>query len=137
MKRHNNKLTLFFRALLAVCLCFSLSMTALAGSDDGKRPTKISVKGAKNRTVYTGQEFTLKVKHNHDDDYLKWSINKKGIIAFEDTDRSGDDAEFYARKTGTVKVTCKIKGTKKKVTFKIKVKQSTKTYRDDDDDDDD
>ncbi len=109
--------------LLALCLSL-LSCSGVLASHD-KKPTRIKACGSKNPTVTVGADFELKVKVNGEDDYLTWNITgKKGIIAFEDLDRSDDEIDFHALKKGTTKVTCKIKGTSKKVTFKVTVKEA-------------
>ncbi len=45
-------------------------------------------------------------------------------MRFDDDDRSDDEIELRARKKGTAKITCSIRGTKKKVTFTVKVREA-------------
>ena len=65
---------------------------------------------------------------------LKWEISDTSIVSFAERKTTGTDVEFYAEKTGKVRVTCtctsgKAKG--KKVVYTVNV------IADDDDDYDD
>lgn len=96
------------------------------------KPTSISAVGSKTVTVSKGEKFELEVRMNPskaEDDYLTWSIvSGKGVVRFEDYDLHDDEVDLWAVKSGTAKVRCKIRGTKKSVTFTVKVKKSsTKT----------
>ena len=114
------KLPIFI--LLIVCL--SLLSGFGVSAAHSRKPTMIRAYGPQNPTVTVGADFELKVKVNGEDDYLTWNITgKKGIIAFEDLDRNDDEMEFHALKKGSTKVVCKIKGTSKKIIFKVTVKE--------------
>lgn len=111
---------------LVTALALSLGGTVSAGYN--VMPTKIEPVSKKSRTVKKGKVIELKVLADGDDDYLYWTITKgKGVVKFNDNDRSDDDIELIAKKAGTAKVVCKIKGTNKKVTFKVKVKKTAKS----------
>lgn len=113
---------------LVLLLVFSVGVTGIATADTNIKPTTITAVSKKSRTVKVGKEITLRVTANGDDDYLYWKIKKgKGVVKFDDNDRSDDDIDLIAKKAGTAKVICKIKGTNKKVTFTIKVKKAKKT----------
>lgn len=111
------KKKIYLSTLLALCFCMIFGATALAGS----KPTAIQKSGKTTRTVYIGDEVKLSVKADGDDNYLSWTKSGSSL-AFEDNDRNDDDIELHAVKTGTTKVTCKIKGTTKKVTYTVNVK---------------
>ncbi len=116
--------------LVFLTICLSLLFGLGASAAHGRKPTQIKARGAQNRTVAVGAEFELKVKVNGEDDYLTWNITgQKGIIAFEDRDRNDDEVDFHALKKGTTEVSCRIKGTSKKVTFKITVTAAPSTYK--------
>lgn len=108
---------LYLLTLLTLCLCMTFGMAAFANG----RPTTLKKSGKTTRTIYVGDKIKLRVTANGDDDFLKWT-KKSSSIAFEDNDRTGDDMTFHAVKAGSAKVSCKIKGTTKKVTYTIKVK---------------
>lgn len=120
-----NRKKMFAALLLGLMVLFTLTVSALA-DDTGIRPKKITAVGKKSVTVTAGSEFSLKVRttpYNADDDFLKWTITSGSkYVQFDDDDRNDDDIELIARKKGTAKVTCSIRGTKKKVTFTVKVK---------------
>ena len=86
--------------------------------------------GAATRTVYVGDDFELKVKKTAGlkDNDLKWSIQKKSILKFDDRDITDDDVELEAKKTGTTYVTCYNRKTKKKINYKIKVVKRKYSY---------
>lgn len=93
--------------------------------------------GKLNRVVEVDDDFELKVKKSSSvkNKDLRWSISDKRIVDFDYDDyydNKGAEAEFEAKRTGQVKITCKNKRTKKKVVFKIKV---VNDYDDDDYDD--
>ena len=50
-----------------------------------------------------------------------WSVSNAKVVKFEDRDRTGDDMDFIARKTGTANISCRIRGTDVKKTCKVKV----------------
>lgn len=86
--------------------------------------------GDAKRTVYLGDDFELKVKKSSGlrDRYLKWSIKNEKILSFDDYDETtGDDMEFWAKKTGTTTVTCTNTLTNKKVTFTVTVRKPEAT----------
>ncbi len=123
-----------FRMLIS----FLLVMTMLAGimqtpvkaDYPAVKPKKVFVDSSK-KSVTVGSEFTLRAKFSPgyaEDDYLDWSIvSGKGVIRFEDDDRTGDDMDFIAVKKGTAKVCIKIHGTSKKAYIKVTVKAPSKT----------
>lgn len=76
------------------------------------------------RTVKIGSKFKLRAyASNIDDDRLRWKTSNSKVAAFDDDDRTGDDMEFIAKKSGTAYITCYIPGTKIKKTCKVKVKR--------------
>ncbi|MFR8548202.1 MAG: hypothetical protein ACLVEV_06225 [Lachnospiraceae bacterium] len=121
---HNRKL--FALVLLGLMVLFTFSLPALA--DDDVKPSKILAAGKKTITVTAGSEFHLRVRtrpYDADEDFLKWSITSGSkYVRFDDDDRSDDEIELRARKKGTAKITCSIRGTKKKVTFTVKVREA-------------
>lgn len=136
MKNSRNRIK---KTAISSIICLSLIMSlfvsapAVHADNDGVKPTKISRVGKKTRTVYVGKEFELKVRTNPkdaDDDYLKWTITSgKKYVKYAEKDRTDDEMEFKAKKAGTAKITCKIKGTKTKVTFTVKVKKAPKVSK--------
>lgn len=123
---HTNRKKLFSALVLGIMVLFTLAVTAFA--DDDPKPRKIFAVGKKTVTVTAGEEFKLRVRtapYDADDDYLRWKITSGSkFVRFDDNDRSDDEIEMIAQKKGTAKVTCSIRGTKKKVTFTIKVKDA-------------
>lgn len=94
-----------------------------------KKPTyKFSRVGKAKRTVTVGKELELKVKKSGGtkDSHLKWTIQKKSILKFDDGNK-GDDVELKAKKAGTTKVYCTNTKTKKKITFTVTVKKKKVT----------
>ncbi|MCM1160278.1 MAG: hypothetical protein NC412_03550 [Roseburia sp.] len=79
--------------------------------------------GSKTRVVEAGDSFELEVKKSRGvrDRDLKWHIEDKKIVGFDDDDIYDDEMEFRARRAGTTRVTCQNRKTKQKVTFTIKV----------------
>lgn len=117
-------LSAILTAIMAISLIFS---AGVAVSAKAKKPTKITAVSKKTVSVTAGKEFELKVKANGNDNYLYWTITKgKDIVKFDDRDRSDDDIDLIAKKAGTAKVVCKIKGTNKKITFTVNVKKASK-----------
>lgn len=122
-----------FRMLLSVMLVMALFagmiQTPVKADYGDVKPTKVSVASAK-KSVSVGSEFTLRAKFSPsyaEDDYLVWSIvSGKGVIRFEDDDRTGDDMDFIAVKKGTAKVCIKIYGTSKKAYITVTVKAPSK-----------
>lgn len=123
---HTNRKKLFAALVLGIMVLFALAATAFAYDD--VKPKKISAAGKKTITVTAGEEFKLRVRtapYDADDDYLRWKIaSGSKFVRFEDYDRSDDEIELIARKKGTAKITCSIRGTSKKVTFTVKVKNA-------------
>lgn len=119
-----------FIRLSAISLIALMVITMLSPVSAGAKqttvvkPTKVAPV-AKKVSVKEGDVFELKAKMTPsfaEDDYLVWSIKKgKGVIVFKDNDRTGDDADFIAKKKGSAKVVVKIKGTKKKAVFLVTV----------------
>ena len=87
-------------------------------------------------------DFDLEVKKGSSikNSQLKWEISDTSIVSFAERKTTGTDVEFYAEKTGTVRVTCtctsgKAKG--KKVVYTVNVIADDDDDYDDDDYDDD
>lgn len=99
-----------------------------------KKNANIQRIGKKNRRVEIGDDIELKVrkKGGVPNRKLVWSIGNKNILRFDEWRHTGHEMDFKAIGFGSTTVTCKIKGTGKKVTFKVRVVH----YYDDDDDDD-
>lgn len=122
--------------LSAISLIALMVLTILSPASAGAKqstvvkPTKVAPV-AKKVSVKEGDKFELKAKMTPsfaEGDYLVWSIKKgKDIIAFKDNDRTGDDADFIAKKKGSAKVVVKIKGTKKKAVFLVTVNDKAGT----------
>ena len=104
----------------------------------GKAKIRCYVQG-KSKKKY-GDTITVTVTKKKSDyslaknSQLKWEISDTSIVSFAERKTTGTDVEFYAEKTGTVRVTCtctsgKAKG--KKVVYTVNV------IADDDDDYDD
>lgn len=71
-------------------------------------------------------DFDLEVKKGQSikSSQLKWKISNTSILSFAEKKRTGTEVEFYAKKTGTAKVTCICTGGKakgKKVVYTVKV----------------
>ena len=119
------------RLLLLTCLLLSMLFAGALHTlaDDDVRPSSIKASGKKTITVQAGRGFDLKVRtspNDADEDYLKWSIvSGSKYVRFDDDDRYDDEIELKAKKAGTAKVRCTIRGTKKQVTFTVKVKKSS------------
>ena len=119
-------LSTILTTIMAISLIFS---AGVAVSAKAKKPTKITAVSKKTISVTAGKQFELKVKANGNDNYLYWTITKgKDIVKFDDRDRSDDDIDLIAKKAGTAKVVCRIKGTNKKITFTVKVKKLSKVF---------
>lgn len=92
--------------------------------------------------VEAWDDFDLEVKKGSSikNSQLKWEISDTSIVSFAERKTTGTDVEFYAEKTGTVRVTCtctsgKAKG--KKVVYTVNViADDDDDYEDDDYDDD-
>lgn len=101
-----------------------------------KKPdAAITRNGPKIRTVELGDDFDLEVNkksYSVSERNLKWSISDKNIAAFYDWETWGSEVEFFAKKTGTVTITCTDTASGSKVTFTVNVVP----YYDDDYDDD-
>lgn len=121
MKR-TRKTTAIILALALVLTCFNVfTVSAASGSD------KISRVGKATRSVSVGQKFELEVREGAalDDNDIKWSMNKKGIVKFIDKDLYDDEVDLKALKKGTVKVTAKNLVTGGKIVYTIKVKEKS------------
>lgn len=118
------------KIILLTCMLLALLFAGAlhAMADSHIKPSKIWAAGKKKITVQAGREFELKVRTSPgdaDDDYLKWSIvSGSKYVRFDDSDRYDDEIELRARKAGTAKVRCTIRGTNKNVTFTVKVKKA-------------
>ncbi|MCD8010580.1 MAG: hypothetical protein LUF34_07320 [Lachnospiraceae bacterium] len=89
-----------------------------------KASTTIKARSATTQTVAVKDDFELEVKKYSGlkDRYLKWSIADTSIVRFEESDETtGDEVEFYAKKTGTTTITCTNTQTNQTITFTIKV----------------
>lgn len=124
------------KPLLLLCLLITIMLSAViytAAGDDDVKPAKISALGKKTVTVTAGKEFELKVRttpDDADDDYLSWKIiSGSRYVEFAEDDRRDDEIELKAKKAGTAKIRCTIRGTKKRVTFTVKVKAAPKTSK--------
>lgn len=88
---------------------------------------KITAKGAKTKSEEVNDDFDLEVvksKSSIKESQLKWSISDRKIVDFAHGRKTGHEVDFYAKKIGTTKVTCKyvVNGkVKSKVTFTVKV----------------
>ncbi len=88
---------------------------------------KITAKGGKTKHEEAGEDFDLEVKKSSSlilDSQLQWSIADKSVADFAHGGKTGREVEFYAKKAGTTKITCKyvVNGkTKSSVTFTVNV----------------
>lgn len=114
--------------VLLVAVFMSALLVLPVRADRKVKPTSIKAVGSKSVTVSQGEGFELEVRmtpKKAEDDYLVWSIvSGKGVVRFEDNDLNDDEVDLWAVKAGTAKVRCRIRGTKKSVTFTVKVKKS-------------
>lgn len=103
-----------------------------------QRSVTLSHYGSSTKTIEVGDDFELKVRKSGrlSDSFLRWSIANTSIVGFDDDDRTDDEVEFKARRTGTTTVTCRNTQTNQKISYTIKVVPD-RDYDDDDDDDDD
>ncbi len=122
------KILLMFMGFM-MGLSLSLSPAVIHADSDDPKPTSIRKLNYKKRTVRVGQKFELKAyarPYDYDDDQLIWSTGNKKIVKIISKDRRDDDITLKAMKTGKVKITCRIRGTKKKKTCTITVKKKAK-----------
>ena len=84
---------------------------------------KITRVGSKTQYAEAYDDIELEVKKSGGvaESKLEWSIGNTKILRFESKKHTGHEMEFETLKPGTTTVTCKIKGTDKKVTFTVKV----------------
>lgn len=90
-----------------------------------KNPTyTFSRAGKASRTVTAGDEFELSVKKGGGlkDNHIKWFIDNKSIVAFEESDITDDEIELKAKKAGTTKVKAWNTKTRKTITYIVTVK---------------
>lgn len=121
MKR-TRKIVASALALALLLTCFNV-FTVSAATDSNK----ISRVGKATRTVTVGQNFELEVREGSalDDNDMKWSLSKSGIVKFTDRDRYDDEVDLKAIKKGTVKVTCKNLVTGGKIVYTVNVKEKS------------
>lgn len=122
------KILLMFMGFM-MGLSLSLSPAVIHADSDDPKPTSIRKLNYKKRTVRVGQKFELKAyarPYDYDDDQLIWSTGNKKIVKIISKDRRDNDITLKAMKTGKVKITCRIRGTKKKKTCTITVKKKAK-----------
>lgn len=98
--------------------------------DDDRDPRPTSVKGlVSKKTVTVGKDFDLKVRFSPsyaEEDYLVWSIvSGSSVVRFDDDDRTGDEVELKARRAGSARVRCQIRGTNVKTDFVITVRSNS------------
>ena len=121
----------FLSIFISLALVFSICMGSFVSVQAAYEPNPraiISLKSTK-KTVRVGDEFkiiALTNPYNSNDDMLVWSISNRKVVNFEenDYDYSGDDMEFIALKSGTAVITCRIRNTRIKKTYTVKVKKS-------------
>ena len=121
----------FLSIFISLALVFSVCMGSFVSVQAAYEPNPsaiISLKSTK-KTVRVGDEFkiiALTNPYNSNDDMLVWSISNRKVVNFEenDYDYSGDDMEFIALKSGTAVITCRIRNTRIKKTYTVKVKKS-------------
>lgn len=100
-----------------------------------KAASTITRNGPKTRTVELGDDFELEVNRKSasvSNRNLQWKISNTKIAGFADYETWGDEVEFWAKKTGTVTITCTNTDTGEKVDFTVNV---VPFYDDDYDDD--
>ena len=91
--------------ILAGIMLMGSAAFAPVKADNDPEPTQITRLSSTSRKVRIGIKFEIKA-------YTE---------LFEDRDRTGDDMDFIARKTGTANISCRIRGTDVKKTCKVKV----------------
>ncbi len=112
-------------AALVLCCSMLTGITVLA-DDDSRKPTRISADGKTSVTMRVDNYKELEVNHNGNENDLSWSVTKgKSVVKITSKDKTNDEVTIKALKKGTAKVTCKIKGTSKKVTYTITVKSAS------------
>lgn len=110
-------------------LSLVLTPAVIRADSDDPKPTSIRKLNYKKRTVRVGQKFELKAyakPYDYDDDQLIWTTSNKKIVRIVSKDRRDDDITLKAMKKGKVKITCRIRGTKKKKTCTVTVKKKAK-----------
>lgn len=118
-------------AVLAALLSLTVIISPLSihADEDDPKPTSIRRLNYSKKTLRVGQKFELEAyarPSDYDDDQLIWSTSNKKIVKIVSRDRRDDDITVKAVKTGKVKITCRIRGTKKKKTCTITVKKKAK-----------
>lgn len=118
-------------AVLAAFLSLTVIITPLSihADEDDPKPTSIRRLNYSKKTLRVGQKFELEAfarPSDYDDDQLIWSTSNKKVIKIISRDRRDDDITVKAVKTGKAKITCRIRGTKKKKTCTITVKKKAK-----------
>lgn len=93
-----------------------------------KKKSDYSLKKVGSSVKYeeVSDDFDLEVKKGWSikSKYLKWEISDTSILSFAEKKKTGKEVEFYAKKTGTAKVTCICTGGKakgKKVVYTVNV----------------
>ena len=88
----------------------------------------IEREGSAKRTVYVGKSFELEVEKGKKlrDNDLYWSVGNSKIVKIVDKDRTDDEIDLKAVKTGKTKVYCKNKVTGNKLSYTITVKKASK-----------
>ncbi len=106
-----------------------MSPLSIHADEDDPKPTSIRRLNYSKKTLRVGQKFELEAyacPSDYDDDQLIWSTSNKKIVKIVSRDRRDDDITVKAVKTGKAKITCRIRGTKKKKTCTITVKKKAK-----------
>lgn len=91
-------------------------------------PQGIRIEGAK--TVRVGKTIELDTEIYPDDDMVNswnivWESNKPSVAKV--LYKNGDDTKIQGKKTGTAKITVRIKGTNLKATYKVNVQKAVST----------
>ena len=110
--------------ILAGIMLMGSAAFAPVKADNDPEPTQITRLSSTSRKVRIGKKFEIKAYtelREFDEDCLVWSVSNAKVVKFEDRDRTGDDMDFIARKTGTANISCRIRGTDVKKTCKVKV----------------
>lgn len=118
-------------AVLATLLSLTVIISPLSihADEDDPKPTSIRRLNYSKKTLRVGQKFELEayaLPSDYDDDQLTWSTSNKKVVKIISRDRRDDDITIKAVKTGKAKITCRIRGTKKKKTCTITVKKKAK-----------
>ena len=92
------KISIFLSLVFILSAVFSQMTLA----DYDPKPTNIIRLNYSSRTVNIGKKFELRafaVPYDYEDEFLRWTTSNRRVVAFEDSDRTGDEMDFVAKKS--------------------------------------